>query len=136
MEKTLKDHHAVWLTPDHCVIRGEKPAWEIHVYKNVLYPDSETIFPWKVDTQFFSRDNWAAKYLLRLIEEKKTGIRKIYHERRTPPDICGIGGKACRSPGKCNTMLCTDCPVAEEFFAERDGVVLQYIPNGATDCSE
>lgn len=37
--------------------------------------------------------------------------------------ICGY---ACRFPGKCNSALCSDCPVAEAFFAERDGVELVY----------
>ena len=132
MEKALKENHAVWIAPNHCVVRDEKMNWEIHVYKNVPYPDNGTVFPWKEKTQFFDHDCWAKKYLLRLIDEKKTGIRKIYHKRRIPPEICGFEGRACRSPGKCNTMLCTDCPIAEDFFAERDGVVLQYIPNGET----
>lgn len=76
MEETLKENRAVWLTPSHCVIQGEKKDWEIHVYKNAPYPDSDTIFPWKVDTQFFSYDHWAEKYLLRLMMRRKQEFAK------------------------------------------------------------
>lgn len=127
MKEILTAHQAVWPAQDHAVVRGTAPAWEIHVHKNAQYPDGEVCWPWKVDTQFFGRDEWAAKYLLRLIDEKTTGIRKIHHKRQKPPEICGFEGRACRSPGKCNSMLCRNCPVAEDFFAQRDGVVLQYI---------
>ena len=37
-----------------------------------------------------------------------------------------MNGAACRCPGKCNSMICTACPVAEKFFADRDGVELVY----------
>lgn len=52
-----------------------------------------------------------------------TGKRILLHKKREKPDICGY---ACRFPGKCNSALCSDCPVAEAFFAERDGVELVY----------
>lgn len=55
--------------------------------------------------------------------EKLTGKRIILHKKREKPDICGY---ACRCPGKYNSALCGDCPVAEAFFAECDGVELVY----------
>ena len=65
--------------------------------------------------------------LKKLIEEKVTGLRIIYHPKQQAPDICGGGeGTACRRPGECNRMLCSKCPVAEKFFADRDGVTLVY----------
>lgn len=81
---------------------------------------------WRVEDQYFSREEYAVNYLLRLIAEKLTGKRIIYHSKREVPEICGVEGAACRSSGKCNTALCTDCPVAEKFFADRDGVELVY----------
>ncbi len=81
---------------------------------------------WKVEDQYFGKDEYALNYLKRLINEKLTGIRIIYHKKWDVPEICGIDGRACRCPGKCNTMLCEGCPVAEAFFAERDGVKLIY----------
>lgn len=55
--------------------------------------------------------------------EKLTGKRILLHKKREKPDICGY---ACRFSGECNRALCSDCPVAEAFFAERDGVELVY----------
>ena len=81
------------------------------------------VWAWKVDSQYFGKDEHALDYLKRLVAEKLTGIRVIYHEKRKVPDICGY---ACRRPGECNTNLCMECPVAEAFFAERDGVKLVY----------
>ena len=89
-----------------------------------------SVWAWKVDTQVFSKDEYATKYLKTLITEKLTGIRIIYHEEKQAPDICGVNGSACRNPGKCNTMLCTHCPVAEKHFAELDGVKLVYAIKG------
>ena len=84
------------------------------------------VWAWKVDGQYFGKDGHALDYLKRLIAEKLTGIRVVYHEKRKAPDICGVDGCACRRPGECNTNLCMECPVAEAFFAERDGVKLVY----------
>lgn len=68
-------------------------------------------------------ESWAA-YATELDHaEKLTGKRILLHKKREKPDICGY---ACRFPGKCNSALCSDCPVAEAFFAERDGVELVY----------
>lgn len=96
---------------------------QIKVIEQPVY-NGET-WEWKVDTQYFSKEEYALRYLKRLISEKLTGIRVLYHEKREAPDICGHG-RACRYPGKCNTALCSDCPVAEAFFAECDGVKLIY----------
>lgn len=96
---------------------------QIKVIEQPVY--NGEIWEWKVDTQYFSKEEYALRYLKRLISEKLTGIRVLYHEKREAPDICG-SGRACRHPGKCNTALCSDCPVAEAFFAERDGVKVVY----------
>ncbi len=76
---------------------------------------------YKFNNLFYARD-----YLHTLICEKMSGIRHIYHRKGDAPQLCGYG-KACRSKGECDTALCTDCPVAEQFFAERDGVKLEYV---------
>jgi hypothetical protein len=89
--------------------------------------DRVTVWPWKIDTQYFSKDEYAKAYLKTLIAEKLTGIRIIYHAKREVPDICGSEGRACRHPNKCNTMLCSSCPVAEKFFADRDKVTIVYM---------
>jgi len=81
---------------------------------------------WKVDTQYFSRDSYARAYLKELIAEKLTGKRILFRARGKAPNICGVDGCACRHPGKCNTALCSTCPVADDFFATEDGVELVY----------
>lgn len=81
---------------------------------------------WRVDGQVFSRDDYALSYLKELVAEKLTGKRIIYHKKREVPDICGVNGAACRAKGKCNTALCSDCPIKEKFEADRDGVELVY----------
>ena len=82
---------------------------------------------WLVDGQYFDSDKFAAKYLLRRIEEIRTGIRTFDHEKQAVPDICGVEGRACRHPNTCDSALCSHCPVAEEFFAKRDGILaLKY----------
>ena len=81
---------------------------------------------WMIDGQVFSKDEYALDYLKRLVAEKLTGKRIIFHQKRKVPEICGIEGRACRHPSECNTMLCSNCPVAEKFFADRDGVELVY----------
>ncbi len=81
---------------------------------------------WKVDGQVFSRDDYALSYLKQIVAEKLTGKRIILHAKKEVPDICGVEGRACRAKGKCNTALCSFCPVAEKFKADRDGVELIY----------
>ena len=81
---------------------------------------------WRVDSQIFSRDDYALSYLKQIVMEKLTGKRIILHAKKEVPDICGVEGCACRAKGKCNTALCSFCPVAEQFEAERDGVELIY----------
>lgn len=101
---------------------------EIRVEKDAEYVSGTriTTWMWKVDDQFFDRDEWALGYLKRLLAEKLTGKRIILHSKRNAPDICGVDGCACRAPGECNRALCSYCPVAEKFFADRDGVELVY----------
>lgn len=96
----------------------------ITVQANVIHNGST--WDWKVDDQVFSNEGYALKYLQRLITEKLTGVRIIFHAKKAVPVICGVEGRACRAPGECNRALCFGCPVAEEFFAERDGVKLVY----------
>lgn len=81
---------------------------------------------WRVNGMVFSKDDYAFDYLKELVHEKLTGKRIIYHSKREVPDICGVNGAACRAKGKCNTALCSHCPVAEQFWADRDGVELIY----------
>lgn len=103
-----------------------KQEWSFLVEQDPIASDGSE-WAWKIDTQYFSWDKWAFDYMKKLIQEKETGIRVINHPKQKVPEICGVNGAACRHPNKCNTMLCSDCPVAEEFFAKRDGVTLQYI---------
>lgn len=83
-------------------------------------------YEYKINGCTFNNLFYARDFLHTLICEKISGIRYIYHRKGEAPDICGYG-KACRSEGKCNTALCTDCPVAEQFFADRDSVKLEYV---------
>ena len=84
------------------------------------------IWVWRVDGSIFSKDEYAFDHLKTVVYEKLTGKRIIYHSKREVPDICGVNGAACRAKGKCNTALCSFCPVAEKFEADRDGVELIY----------
>lgn len=108
-------------------------SWKITLANGEIIPvienaksESGSIWDWRIDTQFFDKDEYALNYLKRLVQEKLTGERIIYHEKKAVPEICGINGAACRCPGACNSMLCTGCPVAEKFFADEDGVELIY----------
>lgn len=106
-------------------IKGKRKEWVFKVERDPIH--NETEWGWKVENQLFTWDKWAFDYMKKLIQEKETGIRIINHAKQNVPNICGVNGAACRHPKKCNTMLCSDCPIAEEFFAKRDGVILQYI---------
>ena len=101
---------------------------EIRVEKDAEYISEarKTTWMWKIDGQFFDKDEYALDYLKKLLVEKLTGKRIILHSKRNAPDICGVDGRACRAPGKCDRALCSYCPVAEKFFADRDGVELVY----------
>lgn len=113
----------------HWVVSGSLKKWEIHIYKDAVYESSRPNFwAWKIDDQYFDNDEYAVNYLEQRIAEKETGIRMIKHPKREVPDICcGIdGGLDCRHPNICNSVLCSECPIADEFFAKRDGVTLQY----------
>ena len=94
---------------------------EIEVTEHPVH--NGNVWDWKVDSQVFDTDNYALNYLKKLVAEKLTRKRILLHKKREKPDICGY---ACRFPGECNSALCSDCPVAEAFFAERDGVELVY----------
>lgn len=111
------NRYTVTLSTGSTIVVDEKPEY------------NGNKFLWKVDTQYFTDDLWAAHYLEKLITEKLTGMRIILHKKGEVPDICGINGTACRSPQKCNSAICTSCPVAEAFFAKRDGVKLVYAVN-------
>lgn len=100
---------------------------DIYVEKEPTY--NEEIWAWRVGTQVFDNEQFALNYLNRLVVELLTGKRVIFHAKRKAPEICGVGGSGCRAPGECNRMLCANCPVAEKFFADRDGVELVYAVN-------
>ena len=83
-------------------------------------------YEYRIDGYTFNNSFYARDFLHTLIREKISGIRYIYHRKREAPEICGHG-KACRAEGECDRGLCTECPVAEQFFAECDGVKLEYV---------
>lgn len=97
---------------------------EIEVESRPMYDGKQ--WAWRVGTQIFDNEAYAVGYLKQLIAEKLTGKRIILHSKQDIPEICGVDGAACRCPWKCNSMICTACPVAEKFFADRDGVELVY----------
>lgn len=79
-----------------------------------------------VDGQWFTRLNYAHTYFRKRVIELLTGSRIIFHKQHPVPDICGVNGMACRAKGECNTAICSYCPVAENFFAVKNGVNLIY----------
>lgn len=97
---------------------------DIKVEKDPMYKGST--WAWRIDGQLFDDSTHAYDYLKEVVTEKLTGKRIIYHRKQEVPDICGVNGAACRAKGKCNTALCSFCPVAEKFEADRDGVELIY----------
>ena len=110
----------------------DEKHWMIHLSNGAEIPvekDPEhygSRWGWKIGTQIFSDDKTALRYLERLVTEKLTGKRIVLHAKGEVPEICGVNGAACRAPGECNRALCSRCPVAEKFFADRDGVELVY----------
>ena len=98
---------------------------KINITKNPEHNGS--IWEWQINAQVFSKDSYAENYLKKIITEKLTGNRIIYHKEKQAPDICGVNGSACRHPKECNTAICSQCPVAERFFAKRDNVKLIYV---------
>ena len=96
----------------------------IDIVKNPEHNGS--IWGYRINTQYFSNEQYAEQYLKKLIAEKLTGNRIIHHKKNEVPNICGVNGAACRNPGKCNSALCNHCPIAEKFFADRDNVKLIY----------
>lgn len=97
---------------------------EIEVENRPVYDGKP--WAWRVGTQIFDNEAYAVGYLKQLIAEKLTGKRIILHSKQDIPEICGVNGAACRAPGECNRALCSRCPVAEKFFADRDDVELVY----------
>ena len=98
---------------------------DIIIRKNVVM--SGITFKWFVEDQAFSKSSYAKRYLKQLIIERVSGYRVLMRKRQSIPEICGVGGSACRAPNKCNTNLCSSCcPIAENFFATRDGVNIRY----------
>lgn len=110
----------------------DEKHWIIHLSNGAEIPFEKepelngVLWNWKIGTQYFDKEEHARSYLRQLVAEKLTGKRVILHRKHKVPEICGSDGRACRCPGKCNTALCLDCPVAEQFFADRDGVELIY----------
>lgn len=111
------------------MIEDKERGWSLPVWKEAVYPGTGRTWAWKVEQEYFFSEKGAAGYLQRRIKEKDTGIRMIPHSKMKRPDICGGSTPWiwCRRPGECGSILCMDCPVAEEFFAQRDGVVLKYV---------
>lgn len=91
----------------------------------------DRIYCWKVGTQLFNNDIWAAEYLQRMVVEKLTGYRVIMHEEKAIPNICGVNGSACRRPDVFNSAICRTCPVKERANAEADGLQIIYAVNAA-----
>ncbi|MDR0287183.1 MAG: hypothetical protein LBI03_05700 [Clostridiales bacterium] len=101
--------------------------WTITVIKDAVYPETETIWAWKIDDQYLD-EKYASGYLIRLIDEKKTGFRIIRHKCGTIPELCGYGIDCSAKRRGYFSMLCSSCPIAERMQAEKDGVRLSYIP--------
>ena len=104
----------------------------IPILRHARYEETDSVWAWKVDTQYFDTSASAWKYLNRRIQEKLTG-KRVLLKKYNAPDICGIDGSACRSPEKRNTALCSNCPVGEKFHAEQDGLEVVYAVEGGTE---
>lgn len=115
--KAQKTDRNLWIITD------KTQSWELPVCKDAVCPDSDTVWAWKIDTQFFEKNEWAARYLMRRIQEKTMGIRYIKHKKGMIPFICQY---TCRRPEQCNTMICSGCPIAEVFWAKREGINMLY----------
>lgn len=108
-----ENQFAIWLS------NGKR----IRVLRDAYSSETDSVWAWRVDTQYFSRNDWALQYLRELIAEELTGIRILHRKRGRRPEICGDG---CLHPNECNRMLCSQCPTADAFFAGRDGVKIVY----------
>lgn len=142
MQFLLNRYNATRLEEKLWLVENKEKGWSFYVAKDATYeharPDEEpSVWEWKIDTQYFSgKKVHVTDYLARLVEEKNTGIRYIDHPRRSVPEICGCedflrehvnDSWACRARRNGYfTMICSDCPIAEEIQAKRDGVTLQY----------
>lgn len=111
------------LLPDgHCVLNLANGK---HIEVCSVPAGKHPGFDIRIDNQYFPCKDYADIYLTRLIYEKLTGKRIITHAKREVPQICGINGAACRNKA-CTSALCYRCPIAEEHFAQMDGVELVY----------
>lgn len=138
----LKRYGATQLEEKLWLVENKEKGWSFYVTQDAVYEhtrlgEEPSVWNWKINTQYFSgKEYYAADYLARLVNEKNTGIRYIDHPKREVPNICGCedflrehenDSWGCHAQ-KDNlfTMLCSDCPIAEEIHAEHDGVTLQY----------
>ena len=131
----------ITLTPGkYPVTRHDGTPYELSINKDV---ESEpgSVWDWQVDGQFFSRADWADEYLQKRIQELETGKRHFNRPPGSYPVICGIKGAACRlrhreDGSPMYSMLCSNCPKADEMQTEKDGLILVYEPvsnGGETD---
>lgn len=142
VEFLLDRYHAKRVEEKLWVVENKEKGWSFYVIQDAICehnrPGEEaTVWKWKIDTQYFDlKESYAADYLARLIEEKNTGIRYIDHPKREVPCLCGReeflrehenDSWGCRAQTRGHfSMLCSDCPIAEEIQAKHDGVTLQY----------
>ena len=119
----LDDISAEFENNNECRVRLSNGLNDIIVKTNVAVDG--TTFKWHIDGQGFDDSYSAKEYLEQLIFEKVSGVRVILHKRLSIPEICGKDGIECRAPN-CDEPFCVNCPLAEEFFAKRDKVILKY----------
>ena len=114
---------------EYTMIRHNGEAYTLKIKQNPIH--NGCLWAWKVDAQIFSKDDYAKDYLKRRVSEFITGKRYIDHAPREVPYICGSEGLGCRLKYRDDgtpmfSMLCSECPVAEQMHAERDGLTLVY----------
>ena len=108
---------------------GVKGEWTIEVVKDAVYPDEQgNVWPWRIDGQYFNRDNHACAYLMKRVKEKESGIRIIPHKKKDFPDLCRDRDYCRYDQRKIFSMLCYGCPKAEQIQAEAEGLSLVYQP--------
>ena len=115
---------------EYPLTRHNGEAYTLKIEQNVRHDGH--LWSWKVDSQFFSKDEYAEGYLEKRVSELKTGKRYISNVKRGFPVICGFGGLSCRLRYRDDgtpaySMLCSECPKAEQMQAERDGLTLVYM---------
>lgn len=93
------------------------------------YPGTGTIWPYKVNDQYFSNADFAGAYLKRIITEYVTGCRVIMHRQYVPALCGGSVENAARGGCRCSDMqraICMDCAYREKMIAAHDGLRLAY----------